>query len=309
MNRRPISKRFAFSATTAVALTFVVCCAAALVWPVSASRHAGTQAAPAAASNLRGAALRNSDGGSSNAATPAGGTLSPSNRTVIYAGGPFTVPTNSTDSAGGPVTCDQAHPCEDYNLTIDIPQSYKDTHPTDVVKIVIAWDDPTGQQDLDAFLVNNPDDGNYPAHADNGGSEPETVVFPMSKITAGAHNYFVRVVPFISTGQAYIGYLRRNPNDAPDGDFSGYNFWLSKLNSFSQPGDDVRDDSVAQRRAQRAEMVRAFIESAEYRERFAGGANRGEQQGALAQARPASGDAAPSALVEALLATRMIRMP
>jgi PKD repeat protein len=223
MNRRLISKRFAFSATTAVALTFVVCCAAALVWPVSASRHAGTQAASAAATNsrgpaeqldarlaargdaLRGAALRNSDGGASNAATPAGGTLSPSNRTITYAGGPFTVPTNSTDSAGGPVTCDQAHPCEDYNLTIDIPQSYKDTHPTDVVKVVIAWDDPTGQQDLDAFLVNNPDDGNYPAHADNGGTEPETIVFPMSKIVAGAHNYFVRVVPFISTGQAYTG--------------------------------------------------------------------------------------------------------
>ena len=30
----------------------------------------------------------------------------------------------------------------------------------------------------------------------------------------------------------YFGYLRRNPNDAPDGDFSGYNFWLNKLNSF-----------------------------------------------------------------------------
>src|ERR1043166_3591944 len=300
MNRRPISKRFACSATTAVALTFVVCCAAALVWPVSASRHAGTQAAPAAASNLRGAALRNSDGGSSNAATPAGGTLSPSNRPVTYAGGPFTVPTNSTHSAGRPLTRDQAPPCEDYNLTIDIPQSYKDTHPTDVVKIIIAWDDPTGQQDLDAFLVNNPAGGR---------GAPEAGVLPMSKIPAGAHHFFGRGVPFISTGQAYIGYLRRNPNDAPDGDFSGYNFWLSKLNSFSQPGDDVRDDSVAQRRAQRAEMVRAFIESAEYRERFAGGANRGEQQGALAQARPAGDTDAPSALVEALLATRMIRMP
>ena len=40
-----------------------------------------------------------------------------------------------------------------------------------------------------------------------------------------------------------------------DPDASGYNFWLSKLNSFG--GDFVR-----------AEMVNAFISSAEYRARF-----------------------------------------
>ena len=68
----------------------------------------------------------------------------------------------------------------------------------------------------------------------------------------------------------YFGYLRRNPDDAPDNNFSGYDFWLAKLNSFSQPGEDMRDDSQAFNRAKRAEMVRAFIESVEYRERFFG---------------------------------------
>ena len=53
----------------------------------------------------------------------------------------------------------------------------------------------------------------------------------------------------------YFGYLRRNPNDSPDADFSGYNFWLNKLNSFN-------GDYIA------AEMVKAFISSAEYRQRF-----------------------------------------
>jgi len=46
--------------------------------------------------------------------------------------------------------------------------------------------------------------------------------------------------------------LRRNPNDASDGNFDGYNFWLTKLNQFN--GDFVR-----------AEMVKAFISSSEYR--------------------------------------------
>jgi hypothetical protein len=66
----------------------------------------------------------------------------------------------------------------------------------------------------------------------------------------------------------YIGYLRRNPNDAPDNDYSGFDFWLAKLDSFSLPGEDVRNEQTAISRAQRAEMVRAFILSAEYRGRF-----------------------------------------
>ncbi|HZT57276.1 MAG TPA: S8 family serine peptidase, partial [Pyrinomonadaceae bacterium] len=47
----------------------------------------------------------------------------------------------------------------------------------------------------------------------------------------------------------YFGYLQRDP------DTSGYNFWLTKLNQFN--GDYVQ-----------AEMVKAFITSAEYRQRF-----------------------------------------
>lgn len=53
----------------------------------------------------------------------------------------------------------------------------------------------------------------------------------------------------------YFGYLRRNPNDAPDGNFDGYNFWLTKLNQFD--GKFIN-----------AEMVEAFITSTEYRQRF-----------------------------------------
>jgi hypothetical protein len=66
----------------------------------------------------------------------------------------------------------------------------------------------------------------------------------------------------------YVGYLRRNPSDAPDTDFTGFDYWLAKLDGFSLPGEDVRDPATAQRRVQRAEMVRAFIVSGEYRQRF-----------------------------------------
>jgi hypothetical protein len=47
----------------------------------------------------------------------------------------------------------------------------------------------------------------------------------------------------------YFGYLRRDP------DAEGYNHWLSKLEQFG--GNYVR-----------AEMVKAFLSSIEYRKRF-----------------------------------------
>jgi hypothetical protein len=53
----------------------------------------------------------------------------------------------------------------------------------------------------------------------------------------------------------YFGYLRRNPDDAPDSNLDGFNFWLGKLNEFN--GNFVQ-----------ADMVKAFITSIEYRQRF-----------------------------------------
>ena len=53
----------------------------------------------------------------------------------------------------------------------------------------------------------------------------------------------------------YFGYMRRGPDDAPDNDLTGYNFWLNKMNQFNG-------------NYERAQMVRAFLTSIEYRERF-----------------------------------------
>jgi Tol biopolymer transport system component len=53
----------------------------------------------------------------------------------------------------------------------------------------------------------------------------------------------------------YFGYLRRNPNDPQDTDHTGWKFWLDKLNAFN--GNFIE-----------AEMVRSFLVSLEYRQRF-----------------------------------------
>lgn len=50
----------------------------------------------------------------------------------------------------------------------------------------------------------------------------------------------------------YFGFLRRNPNDPPDNDMSGYNWWLGQYNTYNDQNG----------------MITAFITSTEYRARF-----------------------------------------
>jgi hypothetical protein len=68
-------------------------------------------------------------------------------------------------------------------------------------------------------------------------------------------NFQVREIRRAFVHMQYLGYLRRNPNDAPDNNFDGFTFWVTKLNQFD--GDFLQ-----------AEMVKAFLMSLEYRRRF-----------------------------------------
>jgi hypothetical protein len=78
-----------------------------------------------------------------------------------------------------------------------------------------------------------------------------TVLRKISEKPAFAQAEFNRMFVLMQ----YFGYLRRNPNEGQDTDYTGYDFWFSKLNRFNGNFID-------------AEMVRAFINSLEYRRRF-----------------------------------------
>ena len=58
--------------------------------------------------------------------------------------------------------------------------------------------------------------------------------------------------------QCYLTYLQREPNEPPDVDFAGFNFWLNTLNSHGSPTPNSGYDH----------LIRAFLLSPEYRSRW-----------------------------------------
>ena len=89
------------------------------------------------------------------------------------------------------------------------------------------------------------------------GSTPADATNRAAVLRSVAENSQLRVAQFNRAFvlMQYFGYLRRNPNDPQDSDYTGYDSWLTKLNQFG--GNFVN-----------AEMVKAFISSGEYRQRF-----------------------------------------
>ncbi|HET6890898.1 MAG TPA: hypothetical protein VFH31_07330, partial [Pyrinomonadaceae bacterium] len=86
---------------------------------------------------------------------------------------------------------------------------------------------------------------------DNTASERALVLRQVAENASLKNNEFNKAFVLME----YFGYLRRNPNEGPDTNFNGWQFWLNKLNQFN--GNFVH-----------AEMVKAFISSIEYRQRF-----------------------------------------
>jgi hypothetical protein len=120
---------------------------------------------------------------------------------------------------------------------------------------------------------------------DSGGSQKEKRAKGIRAVIDTGAVYNAQYNPAFVLMQ-YFGYLRRNPNNAPDSSYAGYDFWLKKMNDFSVPGEDVRDANVALAREKRADMVKAFLVSAEYRGRFGGDSSRGQQAGPITEPPP-----------------------
>ncbi len=172
-NHRDIRRPSPFGLRTRILLSSTVCLAAALVLTLA-----------------------------SFAANPASGTLSVSNPTLTYTGGPNLI---SNPSAQVSLNCTQL-PCDNYALTMDLPASYEETHQ---VRIHISWTSPVEDYDLNVPGVDS--SGNNPG-------VPETVIAP-----AKSGSYTVQVVPFLVQGGTYTGTITLEPKPAapPGGGTAG----------------------------------------------------------------------------------------
>jgi hypothetical protein len=90
-----------------------------------------------------------------------------------------------------------------------------------------------------------------PNHADADDSKRAQVLRAVAENAALSRAEFNRAFVLMQ----FFGYLRRDPDAALDVGHTGYDFWPRKLDQFG--GDFIR-----------AEMVKAFLNSDEYRKRF-----------------------------------------
>lgn len=120
-----------------------------------------------------------------------------------------------------------------------------------------VYDSKTAVQYVDTLIANTGVSFNQPerdALVSGLDSGAETRATVLRKVVENNAFYNKEFRPAFVLMQ-YFGYLRRNPNDAPDTNMDGYNFWLNKLNLFG--GDYLQ-----------SEMIKSFLVSAEYRNRF-----------------------------------------
>jgi hypothetical protein len=122
------------------------------------------------------------------AATPSRGVVSPDAPTLTWTGGPFAV-ANVTATTGA-LQCSPLTPCDDFELTVDVPTGYDTDHD---LRISVGW--PNALADFDLYVYDAT--GAEVAEAASS-ADPETVV-----IAPAAGTLTVRVVPFNPLGETY----------------------------------------------------------------------------------------------------------
>lgn len=123
------------------------------------------------------------------ASDPTSGTVSDTQPSRSWVGGPFVVP-NVTAQAGDQPLCDAPDSCDDYALTVDTPAGYGSNHN---LTVKVSW--PVAAADFDVYLLDQ--QGNVVSTAASS-ADPEVLIVPPDSGT-----YTVRVVPFAPLGQSY----------------------------------------------------------------------------------------------------------
>ncbi len=141
-----------------------------------------------------------------NAADPPSGTISESTPELGYTGGPFVI----SNPAGA---CGIGLPCDNFELTVELPEDYVTTHPDATIDVTIAWDDPNEDYDLSVY------DGATQVGSDgSGGAGPEHVAVSAG---SGTRTLTIQVVPFLVNGGTFNGTVKLVPGASEGGGGEG----------------------------------------------------------------------------------------
>src|SRR4051812_10990896 len=141
------------------------------------------------------------------AANPATGTLTDTSGPVEYDAGPFTTPNPTPEPSGeldsGPECANPTQDCDEFQLTVQLPDDYTATYPNAHVQITLSWTDAgTGLSDYDLFVYRGadivPTGPEQPYAAGGGGDNPEIASF---FATSGSNPYTVIVNPYTPSGE------------------------------------------------------------------------------------------------------------
>ena len=131
------------------------------------------------------------------AASPASGTLSQTNPTLTYTGGPYLVP---NPSAWASLVC-TPQTCDDFALTVDVPATFA---ATSYVRVETSW--PNKTADFDLYVL---DSTGKLVTSSPTGADPEIAYFD-----AAPGQYTIRLVAFLPLGETFttkIGFAPKPP--------------------------------------------------------------------------------------------------
>jgi hypothetical protein len=136
--------------------------------------------------------------GPATGASPGSGTLTDTQRSLAYTGGPFVAP-NRTDPINGDGSTQQCAPevlpCDDFALTVRLPAGFLRLHPDARVRVALTADN--GTSDYDLYVLDS--SGAYVAVGYNAGGS-ESVEFA---VVDGTHVFTIRAVPYSSNAASY----------------------------------------------------------------------------------------------------------
>lgn len=123
------------------------------------------------------------------AADPPDGALTETSLELNYVTGPMPVPNVGANVvAGGAYTCGETNPCDVFELTVDVSETYLDKFPKATVKIAAAATPEYADIDLQ---VADATGKNIALTRDNPPAQPSATF----KVKNGLNKYFIQVVP------------------------------------------------------------------------------------------------------------------